>query len=147
MVKLIPLWTGYRSKAQPSDKFVLVDDDDYDWLLDFHEQWRLHRMGYAVCGKDGKTILMHRLVMGIEDGSIHVDHADHDKLNNQRSNLRAGTQAENNRNSHFVGVGWHKAAGKWRAWSRYECRHLGLFDTELAALNAVAESERERQSL
>lgn len=144
MVKRIQLWTGYRSKAQPSDKFVLVDDDDYDWLLGFHEQWRLHKMGYAVCGKDGKTVLMHRLILGVEDSSVHIDHSDHNKLNNQKYNLIGGTQTDNNRNTIFVGVGWHKAAGKWRAWSRYECKHLGLFDNKEDAHFAVAESERAR---
>lgn len=143
-MKKIFLWSGYRSKALQTDKFVMVDDEDYGWLIEFHSKWRLHRHGYAVCGSGGKTVLMHRLILGLDDSRVHVDHYDHNKLNNQRSNLIPGTQADNNRNAPFVGVGWHKAANKWRAWSRYECKHLGLFDRREDALAAVADSERVR---
>lgn len=144
MTRRVYLWRGYKSQAKPTDRYAIVDDDDFNRVMAVHQQWRLHSSGYAVCGKNSTTLLMHRLILEVTDSSIHIDHQDHDTLNNVRSNLIAGTQTDNNRNAKFVGVGFHKAAGRWRAWSRYECKHLGLFDTKEEALAAVAVSEAER---
>lgn len=117
----------------------MVDDEDYDALLDFHEHWRLHSAGYANCykRKDGKTatILMHRLILGSVDPNLHTDHIDHDRLNNQKQNLVRCTQVENNKNLPFNGVG--RFRNKWRAFSPSPTKHLGVFDTEEQAREAV----------
>lgn len=67
-----------------------------------------------------------------------IDHIDGDRANNRISNLRAVSQAENNRNmkrfctntSGLVGVCWDESRGKWMAritvGSKY--KHLGRFD-------------------
>jgi hypothetical protein len=75
---------------------------------------------------------MHRQIMGVK-----VDHLDLNGLNNQRSNLRPCTEAENrqhlpiaqNNRSGHRGVCWHKGAKKWRAQAQLNGRqhYLGLF--------------------
>jgi hypothetical protein len=72
---------------------ALIDDEDYDLVKDIN--WSF-RSGY-VCG--GARSYMHRLVMGLErgDGKV-VDHINRNRLDNRKSNLRVGTQAQNNTN-------------------------------------------------
>lgn len=67
-----------------------VDSKDYDEVA--KHKWRLHPRGYAVTTVG--TILMHRLIMKPIDG-LYVDHINHDKLDNKRSNLRCVTQKVN----------------------------------------------------
>jgi hypothetical protein len=116
----------------PLECWSLVDDKDYDRILEFSSIWRLHSAGYAACTwrYEGQnfTILMHRLILGLDDSDVHTDHIDHDRLNNQRSNLRACSQAENNANLPYIGVGRH--GKKWRAWTKRPTRHLGVFNTK-----------------
>lgn len=147
MTRFVPL---YRRRGatrwgvdEPTGFFAAVDDDDFERVSKFGI-WRLHNHGYAVAKQviDEKrtTVLMHRLVLDVRDSSIHVDHRDHDTLNNRRSNLRAGTQRDNNRNtpdrprrdssSRFKGVG--RFRGGWRAQGFADGKTvwLGKFSTE-----------------
>jgi hypothetical protein len=85
---------------------------------------------------------MHKLITGWPK----TDHIDHDGLNNQRSNLRPATTAQNNHNqrpqrntsSRFKGVTWHKRIGKWQAAIKVadKNRHLGVFPDEEDAARA-----------
>jgi len=141
--RTIPLTQGFSA---------IVDEGDYADLL--HFRWRAMvdrrkdgsiRTVYAVCDvqhPNGKRLpqRMHRVLL---PDSLQVDHIDGDGLNNRRANLRAATQAENNRNarrrsnntSGFRGVFWDARRQHWRAriegsqngqrWSR----SLGVFNT------------------
>lgn len=90
-MKLITLTQG---------KFAQVDDDDYEWL----NQWKWHvqlaNNKYYVVGylEKDKYQYMHRVIMGIKDKNIFIDHKDKNPLNNQRDNLRIATRSENNIN-------------------------------------------------
>lgn len=133
-MKQIPLSQG---------KFALVDDDDYDYLM----QWKWHytHYGYAARGQHGagekkkwvtRIVYMHRELMNTPKG-VFIDHADRNKLNNQKENLRVCTRHENNRNvskprnntSGYKGVFWHKRNGKWIAALTFNRKgiHLGCF--------------------
>lgn len=130
-MKVIPLTQG---------KFALVDDEDFDSLVTV--KWRYMRDGYAarsirINGKQ-KYEAMHRRIIGISrDDARHVDHKDGNKLNNQRSNLRICTDAENHRNallrsdstSGFKGVS--RSKGRWRACISFEGKqkYLGIFES------------------
>lgn len=109
---------------------------------------------YAKATVNGKrqTILMHRLILGIDDPGIWGDHWDHNTLNNRRKNLRAVTPYENTMNrqlshngkSKHVGVSWDGHAQKWRARIRTGSidQSLGLFASESDAANAYDKAAR-----
>jgi hypothetical protein len=145
MTRRIPLTRG---------QFTLVDDDDYAWL----SQWRWNlssanpRLAYACRsfkrGGQWQTVRMHRLILDAPDG-VFVDHANGDKLDNRRSNIRLCTMADNMRNvprtkpGSYRGV--HKHSRRWRAMiSIGENRvRLGSFATELEAAIAYDRMARE----
>jgi ribosomal protein S1 len=104
---------------------TLVDDESYEWL----NQWKWHahkgRGTYYARRRDKNraTILMHRVILELDDGAIHVDHIDSDGLNNQKANLRPCSVLENRRNSRKVrilgtqykGVTYEKSSDRYRA--------------------------------
>lgn len=130
-----------------SGSFALINDEDFD-LVNQHK-WAEIRSGqntYALTKCGGKTILMHRLIMG-EPKGLTVDHINGDGLDNQKGNLRACTQKENLWNqrkrgtlSRFKGVNYRKDAKRnpWHAKITIDGRlkHLGSFATEVEAAKA-----------
>ena len=132
---------------------ALVDDADYDYL----NQWRwyagescntfyVQRNQWLRDSKKCRTVKMHRLIVGVTDPSVLVDHKDGDGLNNQRSNLRVCTRQQNNKNrravgvgsSGFKGVGFHSRDKVWWATIGSEGKdfYLGSFKTEIEAAKA-----------
>lgn len=135
------------------DTYALIDDQDYDTVMAF-APWHLG-LGYAVHGywEDGKSkaVRMHRLVLGLGTDDPHVDHVNHNRLDNRRSNLRLCTIRQNTRHSrpqrtyagdktssHFKGVDFITARGKWHARIQTKERRisLGHFEDEVAAARA-----------
>jgi hypothetical protein len=133
-VRWIPLGDGH---------YAYVDAADYNWLRQWN--WRMCSTGYAGRWEKGKWILMHREIMQPPKGMI-VDHADRNKANNCRLNLRVCTHQENLRNSRkrsgsssrFKGVGYSKRRGKWYARASFgsEKIWLGYFTDEAEAARA-----------
>lgn len=102
-----------------SGKFVLVDIDDYDYLSSF--KWFLVK-GYAkrvehYTNKEGKRttrlIAMHRVITNAPENLV-VDHRNHNKLDNRKSNLRICTCHENNLNNKARGYCWDNTSKRWR---------------------------------
>ncbi len=100
-------------------KVALVDEQD-SWVLRF--KWQYDR-GYAVRTEGRaptKKYYMHREIL---PGVGQVDHANGNKTDNRRANLRSASRTENGRNrprtqansSGFKGVHFHRQSGKWRA--------------------------------
>lgn len=116
--------------------FAVVDSEDYDWLSQY--RWQKHGLFYAVGYVDGKSVLMHRFIMGAKKGQ-QVDHINGDKLDNRRSNLRFCTDSQNHANtglrkdntSGFKGVVRVKKNGKYVAQIQYDKRmiNLGYYET------------------
>lgn len=128
-------------------KSTIVDASDFVILSQW--KWHLSHFGYAERrqhlpssrkNQKFRMIRMHRLVMEIPD-NMQIDHANGDRLDNRRSNLRICTGRQNSYNqrkrsdntSGYKGVTWNTAAGKWEA--RVGHKYLGLFeDKKQAAL-------------
>jgi hypothetical protein len=137
-----------------------VDDEDYDRLAGY--RWLLSGYGYAITylRVDGRRIckFMHRAALdpdymsavslgqGLTKGTKLCDHGDHNKLNNQRSNLRWATHSQNGQNrllsprnkSGCKGVLKLPGEGKWRADIRVNgiVKRLGQFTSFEVARDA-----------
>ena len=140
---LIPL----RAKDGRIKAYATVDREDVD-LVSVHT-WRLHRKGYATA--DGATVLMHRLILGLDKGDPRrADHINRNKLDNRRSNLRiVDSQAENLQNvparGGFRGVSYFPLTGRWRARCQIagKTHYLGYFATEDEAAAIARHFRRE----
>src|SRR4051812_14147398 len=76
-----------------TDDLTLVDS--YGWCLH-----RTRGKLYAKSSRGGRTIYLHRLIMGVVDHpGVLVDHRDSAGLNNVRLNLRLPSPQQNSRNS------------------------------------------------
>ena len=127
-------------------KVAIIDDADWDLVSGYrwYAMCVIGRLWYArtdIRRPDCKrsALMIHRLILGITDRKVHVDHIDGDGLNNRRSNLRACSHSENLRNhganannkSGFKGVSWREDRGKWRARIKVNRKEhsLGYYDT------------------
>jgi hypothetical protein len=124
---------------------ALVDDDDfesvnkYKWYAYYDKRWDVY---YAQRKENKKTIRMHRVIFGITNSKVHIDHIDHNGTNNQRYNLRICLGSENQINrrkwagsSKYKGVCFFRRDLKWFAYITSEGQqiHLGSFDNEIDA--------------
>lgn len=78
----------------------LIDYDD--WLKYRELYWTIYSSGYVVSRTTGKKIILHRELMELSDFITYeevVDHKNHNKLDNRKSNLRVVNQKENTHNT------------------------------------------------
>lgn len=153
-MKEIPL-NVFRKNANYGKYFAQVDDEDFERLSKYN--WHVgilkKKHYYAITEINGKKYKMHRFVLNETNPKVHVDHEDHNGLNNQKYNLRSGTPAQNqynklkqkNTTSKYRGVSWCakiEPSGRcyptWRAQIKFEnkVRGLGHFKNEVAAAMA-----------
>ncbi len=139
-MKLIPLTQG---------KFAMVDDEDFEFLMEF--KWharRAPRTYYAKTNVGGgdtrrRPMTMHQL---LALGAENIDHEDRNGLNNCKENLRLASLSQNHGNqakttsktsSRYKGVFRRPESGKWRAYiglgKRGHRKNLGTFSTEKEA--------------
>lgn len=108
MTAMIPVGQHY---------FAVVDDDDAHLVTGI--RWSplrvknrggrvsVYARGRPITTEVGpRTLLMHRLILGVNDRTINVDHIDRDPLNNIRANLRLATTSQNIANR---GTYWGKS--------------------------------------
>ena len=150
----LPLFPLYRRISLSKGQFTIVDEADYEWVM----QWKWcatlnpgNNAWYAmrstkVAGKN-QTIRLHRLLMGIQRGNkLQVAHINHDTLDNRRENLRVCTASQNQFNtrgqvdskSGYKGVFFSSSHRRWVAKISVNGKkhHLGYGSTpeECAAL-------------
>jgi hypothetical protein len=122
---------------------AVIDAADAEWASQF--SWSAN-CGYAATRLPARDVWvtrkLHRMLLGVIDPSIQVDHIDGNRLNNRRSNLRLCTQKENVRNrgklpsrrTRFIGV-MPRASGSFQAYISQDGKRrcLGTFDCEFVA--------------
>lgn len=128
----------------------IVIIDSADVILVKNIYWDVNKNGYAYGRIGGKFCTMHRFIMKPNESEV-IDHINHNKLDNRRSNLRVCTQSQNcmnglkrkNNKSGVVGV-CKAPGGKWRASInvRYKHIHLGQFSNKSDAIKARKEAEK-----
>jgi hypothetical protein len=108
--------------------------------------WSSH---HVVVSINKKSYPLARIVFLMHYGSLPeiVDHADCNPMNNDISNLRAATKADNQRNTGMYahntsgakGVVWSKACNKWIARIKVmgQTKHLGVFTSKADAAEFV----------
>ncbi len=125
MTRRVPLTRGL---------FALVDDDDYERVMALgpwyarpspHGQIFYAQFNHRGTGKARRRkAWMHRIVLGLSDNDPRItDHINHDGLDNRKENLRAVTNAQNQRNRRIQGYGisgitgiiWDKSRRRWAA--------------------------------
>lgn len=107
---------------------TIVSEEDYEYLSSFrwfrsshgyaYRQWNEHRNGWV----RHHALWMHRLINGTPP-RLFTDHANGNKLDNRRSNLRTCNKAQNSANrpknringTIYKGVSFHPSTGLWRA--------------------------------
>jgi hypothetical protein len=141
---------------------ALVDDEDYPVVS--RHTWAILWSGrrpyaftrlYNENKKNGKTFLMHHLILGI---SSMTDHRNNNSLDNQKANLRPATRQQNSANvpkfktkngkpcsSKYKGVHKYASNGKFRATIGYNKKiiQLGTFVHEDDAGRAYNEKAKE----
>jgi hypothetical protein len=145
-VAFVTLTQGYEAIIDAADVPLV---EGWNWCV-LGKKQHLYAMRNIINKQTGKhgVVLMHRVIMGDPDG-LYIDHIDCDGINNQRSNLRLATHAENLRNqrigknntSGFKGV--TKARSKWRAeikanGIRYNLGHFDMPEAAYAAYVAAS---------
>lgn len=149
-MKLIPLSAARNSKNK-GKYFAKVDDEDYDFLMQWH--WtccisKRTQYAYRFGGVGNPRIMMHRVILKISNPKIDGDHINHDGLDNQKFNLRSVSRAQNTRNktsmkgsiSKYVGVSM-KGGNRRKKWFAQIAgngghKHLGYFEREDDAAKA-----------
>lgn len=131
-----------------SGEFFIFDLDDYEKIKDV--TWVKGTKGYIV-GKtkgDRKSIRVHRIIMNCPKGMV-VDHINHNKLDNRKSNLRICTVGQNNLNkcpysnrSEKTGVSWYR--NKWRVSITINKQdiYLGRYDKYEDAVQVRLDAEQ-----
>lgn len=136
-------------------KYALVDDEDYEVASGFRWYLEPNRVrANRPHGTDFPTvsISLHRLIMGFPN--VQVDHRDGNRLNNQRSNLRLATSAQNSQNRgtrsdnstgykgvHYRGEERYPSGRLWRARITCNGQRISLGSFKSAKEAAIAYNE------
>ena len=114
--------------------------DDADWHTVRAHTWQ-KKDAYAQAKIMGSLVMMHQYLTG----TLHMDHINHNGLDNRRANLRVNDRSGNSQNqkertgttSRFLGV-VQKENGKFQAQivKNGNQHHLGVFEDEVDAARA-----------
>jgi hypothetical protein len=156
---------GKKKKKEKKMKFidltrgqrVSVDDEDYNHLalwkwyaFPAKQTFYAARTVHLPNGKT-RTVLMHRVIMGLYENKAKVDHIDRIGLNNQRYNLRIVDNKQNARNNRGYSISGYKGVcsvktgeGKFKAQItvNYKTKYLGTFLSAQAAAQAYDKAAR-----
>lgn len=143
---------GYTQNGEP----FWFDKEDIELVEKYC--WHYDKNGYVVSIERGtrKKVALHRLVMGIDDPLIEVDHKTHPvgndhKIDNRKSNLEVVNHSDNMKNqgkyknntSGVTGVCWYPKYSQWVAYINVDNNriHLGYFDKKEDAIAIRKQAE------
>lgn len=146
-----PLDQSYRIIPLTQGKVAKVDVEDFEYLSQFNwssVRWKKNSTApYAQRWEPTtkRIVFMHREVLKASTRNIHVDHINHDTLDNRKENLRLCDMTQNNRNqvrrsdntSGYKGVSWNKRKRRWEV--RVGCKRVGYFTELIEAAMAYDE--------
>jgi len=156
------VWKRKPSKIEVRDGLIIVyaNNTGKGHIFDFDQElldklsssaWNENSNGYLSGRINGKRMFAHWLVLPKHD-DLEVDHINHNKWDNRKSNLRYLDRSENQFNSNrkvisssgIRGVYWHRKGQKWQARIRKNRRDisLGLYDTIEEASEARKKAEK-----
>lgn len=87
-------------RGNKHDGDIIIDIGDIDRVK--NHSWYIkdgNPTKYVAAKIDSKTVKLHRFIMKVSDRKQIIDHIDRNSFNNQKTNLRICTHAENNRNT------------------------------------------------
>lgn len=135
-----------RIKLGNFNKYFFVSIEDF--LICSKFTWYLTLLGYVTSCQKGKSILLHRFLMGLKTGDKKVvDHINGNKLDNQRKNLRICKHSENCQNSKirkdkkWKGYWKNKSRGNNKPFQAQirlngKLKHIGFYQTAKEAAKA-----------
>lgn len=139
---------GYASNA--NEQF-LFDLEDYEKIKDY--TWFVGNNGYLYSRKDNKYYLFHRIILNVKKKDVFVDHINHNKLDNRKTELRIVNNQNNTMNrkvtsanaSGFVGTKIRNDKKKYEAYIHLNGvkTYLGSFNNFTEAVKARIEAEIE----
>jgi hypothetical protein len=148
-VAYVPLTQGYEAIIDAEDVPLV---EGYNWCVSRISKTP-NRYAQRCVGISPFTYMMHRVIMGVDDPKVHIDHIDGNGLDNRKVNLRFATALENqwnkgrnkNNSSGYKGVSYNKRAGKWKSRIKEDKKeiHLGYFDTPEEAYEAYCKAAKE----
>lgn len=77
----------------------VIDKEDLEKIK--AHKWSIISTGYIVAYKGNRTLMLHRVITDCPDG-MEVDHINHDKTDNRKSNLRVCTRRQNSFNKKAI---------------------------------------------
>lgn len=128
------------------NKVAIIDAEDFERvnLFKWYAEWSPITNQYRAARTDENRnhVYLHRFIMNPPDG-MHVDHINHDTLDNRKDNLRICSQSNNNKNqrircdntSGYKGVTWDKQHKKWKSQisKNGKMKTIGMFDNKISA--------------
>lgn len=131
-----PLYYTYSGMKERCNRPDFKQYADYGGRgVKIHPSWLVRKTGFWQFVKDvGPKPVGHTLDRIDNDGDYEPDNVKWSTPSEQQTNKRI----QSNNESGFIGVGFHKQAGKWRARITRAgiTENLGLFDTVEAAVLA-----------
>lgn len=130
-------FVGLRLMVKITGGTLLINECDLELVS--RQCWCVNNDGYVVGTMHGKTVFLHRVIMGNPKGKI-IDHKNRIRLDCTRGNLRVTDKYGNARNSGFRchntsgyrGVYFCRQTGRWRAEIRVKGKgiKLGRFNSK-----------------
>ena len=114
----------YLVGKNANGQFALIAKTDFELVK--NHKWYDHGTGYAYTKINGKTIMMHRLILNASKGQA-VDHRNRNGLDNTRKNIRLCTMYENNiyrpvskdNKTGYKGVNFNPMSSSKNPWTIY----------------------------